>query len=221
MPPRANYPIVLAALVLAGSAFATHAQEKVPPRLAEDVVLSTKTPLGEASITLPADAEVKDFVEEGDEVVVRQGPFAATIPRTLLNFGAVVAATPEAPAPPVESAPAAVATTPEPVPSPSPTETASAAPWDNVLAEWQTFLPLAAAVVLGAYALFATLMLWRLRRRVAEKPSAPRPALPAVVTGDGNSIACPLCSKDIAVERLKSGRNRCPVCQGFFEVEKP
>lgn len=217
MTPPARSRILLGAIALQASLLVTHAQEKAPPRLAEDVVLSTKTPLGEASISLAEGSEVTDFSEEGDAVRLQQGPFTATVPRAQLDFGADVTVAPEAA--PVEDAPASPPPTPVPVANTA--EPVIASPWEDILAEWKTYLPIAAAVLLGVYALFVTLALSRLRRREAGKARTPRPALPAVVTGDGNSIACPLCGKDIAVERLKSGRNNCPVCRGAFEVERP
>ena len=213
---------MLAALVaaaLGASATKSAAQEGAPPRTAKDVVLSAKTPLGEASITLPADSAVTNYVEEGASILLRQGPFSANVPREQIIFATNTVTITNAPA---EAAPVTTdqaPPTPDPVPSVTPVNPATALV--NLPAEWETLWPLAVIALLGAYSLFATVALLRTRGRGAQDSSQPRPALPAVVTGDGNSIACPLCGKDIAVAKLKSGRNNCPVCRGAFVVERP
>lgn len=219
--PRATLPTVLIAIALRVSSPDGTAQEAIPPRTAEEVVLSTKTPLGEASIVLPANSAVTDYDEEGAMMLLRQGPFAARVPREEIIFVTNATAFTTAPEEPAPLAAEQAAPMPEPEQSINQTNPAPAAHWPDLPAEWKKHWPVAAIALLGSYSLFATFALLRTRGRRAQDSTRPRPVLPAVVTGNGHSIACPLCGKDIAVATLESGRNSCPACQGAFVVERP
>ncbi len=91
----------------------------------------------------------------------------------------------------------------------------------------------AAFGALAAYALFATIALLRRRRAATPATAASRnpkdapvvalpsqtKAKPAVVAAGGRAIACPLCGKNIPLEKVSQGRNSCPSCQGTFVGE--
>jgi hypothetical protein len=221
MLTRAPLLAVLTAAALGACSIDGVAQETAPPRTAQDIALSAKTPLGEASITLPADTEVTNYVEEGATILLRQGPFAAGVPTEQIIFTTNAPTTTNAPIEPPPVAAEQAAQTPNPAPSTTPTDPAAGPAWVKLPEEWKALWPFAVIALLAAYSLLATVALLRTRGRRTRDSTPSSPALPAVVTGDGNSIACPLCAKDIAVAKLQSGRNNCPACRGAFVVERP
>jgi len=198
------------------------------------ITLSTKTPLGDASIVLPAGATLEHFEVQGEKIKVWQGPFAAVVP-----LGAAASQ----PAPQENSQPSSptTATTPlpmqpaRPVPPPAApaavgaTNTASAA---RVLLQslsvenWPTWAMPAAVGALALYALFSTIAWMRSRRtksapttRTAHLPVIIMPkqsAKPAELKDNGRSIACPLCGAGIPVAKLSDGSNDCPSCRESF-----
>lgn len=137
------------------------AQETEPPTTAEDVILSTTTPLGEASIVLPAGTAVTVPLGEEEEVTLREGPFSTVIKRDQLAFPSP-SPTPEpasadsSPVPPDEAAstPAVSWTAAEPA--------SSAMAWPE---DWRTPVLAGAAILFGAYSVFTTSALVRRRRR--------------------------------------------------------
>ncbi|MEX1044802.1 MAG: hypothetical protein WEC73_01630 [Chthoniobacterales bacterium] len=197
------------------------AQEIAPPTAAREIILGTKTPLGEANISIAAGSTVTDFAEDGEMILIRRGPFHARVPRDQLVF--------PTPAPDPEPSPAAeVAPVPEAEPVTSaeaavaPPTSAGAAfwPWEEGwTGDWQRLWPTAAVGLLGLYSLAVTASLLRMRRRQATAPLPTVRTVKAVVTNEGRSIACPLCGKDIVVDDLKGGRNTCPECGGSFICE--
>ena len=137
------------------------AQETEPPTTAEDVILSTKTPLGEASIVLPAGTAVTVPIGDEQKVTLRQGPFSTVIGRDQLVFPAPSptpgpASADSSPVPPDEAAstPAVSWTAAEPM--------SSALPWPE---DWRTPVLAGAAILFGAYSVFTTAALIRRRRR--------------------------------------------------------
>lgn len=214
------------------------------PTAQQEIVLGTLTPLGEASITIPAGTVLTNQEQQGDKIRVWQGPFSATV-----SMEAVRTPQPPAETPTQESAPAdnpeesaQTASPPEtaaeqtpatPPPAPQP-PVVGAEPALAGLPDWA--VPAAGGALL-AYALFTTVALLRSRNR-AENKTAPvsegakketaapvvaiapkKNARPAVVSDGGRSIACPLCSKNIPLEKITKGRNVCPSCGGTFVGE--
>jgi hypothetical protein len=137
------------------------AQETEPPTTAEDVILTTNTPLGEASIVLPAGAAVTVPVGEEQEVVLREGPFHATVARGELVFPTP---TPTPVPTPANTPPAAEETEPtQPAVSwAEPDAMASLMPWPE---DWRVPALAGAAVLFGVYSVFATAALIRRRRK--------------------------------------------------------
>ncbi|MEY4299603.1 MAG: hypothetical protein RIR25_839 [Verrucomicrobiota bacterium] len=206
----------------------------------DPIILRTKTPLGDASIILPAGAPLKTFEVQGENIKVWQGPFTAVVPRAGAVAPPAETATPEnaptsaqaiaASAPP----PLPVATMPPPPAAPAP-RTATAADAASSLLQvltmenWKTWAMPAAVGALAAYALFSTVAWIGLRRRksapaagAAHLPVIIMPkktAQPAEVKEGGRAIACPLCSTGIPFEKLTGGRNACPSCHGDFVCE--
>lgn len=131
------------------------AQDATPsaPRITEvPVVLGTQTPLGEASITLPAGAALEDFEIAGDKVVVRQGPFHGEVPVSSTRL-------PEPPAPVIApAAVAAAAATPQESDPAPPARANLAGP---AIPAWLFPVLALAALAYGAY---ATACWLRLRR---------------------------------------------------------
>ena len=200
----------------------------------KDLLLSTKTPLGEATVTIPAGATITNYEMQGEQVKIRQGAFTAVVALADLQ-------TPPAPAPSPETSPtptpeATPASTPTPEPEPAATAApdpspASSAAAPNALPDW--LMP-AVFGTLVAYALFATIALLRPRggrkstatvrdRNTKDAPVVALPsqskAKPAVMAAGGRAIACPLCGKNIPLEKVSQGRNSCPSCQGTFVGE--
>jgi len=216
------------------------------PTAQQEIVLGTLTPLGEASITIPAGTVLTNQEKQGDKLRVWQGPFSATV-------GMVAVQTPQAPVETQaqDSAPAAnqeeaasaqatllsetvAGETPAAPPAAPPTPLVEA---ESALAGLPDWAVPAAGGALLAYALFTTVALLRSRNRAETKsspvsqeatkePAAPvvtiapkKNARPAVVSDGGRSIACPLCSKNIPLEKITKGRNVCPSCGGTFVGE--
>jgi hypothetical protein len=137
------------------------AQDTEPPTTAEDVILTTKTPLGEASIVLPAGAAVTVPFGEEEEVILREGPFHAAVAREDLVFPTP---TPTPVPTPANTPPAAEDTEPtQPAVSwDEPDAMASLMPWPE---DWRVPALAGAAVLFGVYSVFATAALIRRRRR--------------------------------------------------------
>ena len=226
----ALFPCFLVAL-----AAHTLAQNAVTNFIAsKDLPLSTKTPLGEATVVIPAGKAITNYEIQGEQVKIRQGAFTAVVALTDLQTSPTPAPSPEAsPTPTPEATPAS---TPTPEPEPSATEAPDASPASsaaepNGLPDW---LVPAAFGALAAYALFATIALLRPRggrrsiaagreRNTKDAPVVALPsqskAKPAVMAAGGRAIACPLCGKNIPLEKVSKGRNSCPSCHGAFVGE--
>lgn len=149
--------IALLTLPLLLAAFSpAQATDQPAARLTEvPVVLSTGTPLGQASITIPAGTELMSYETAGETVVVRQGPFHGEVPLASTRV-------PQPPAPVI--APAAVSAaaetasaTPPPTPAAPARSPASTIAWPSWL------LPLLTMATL-VYAICATGWWLRLRR---------------------------------------------------------
>lgn len=139
------------------------AQETELPTTAEDVILTTKTPLGEASIVLPAGATVTVPVGEEQEVVLREGPFHAAVEREHLVFPTPTpTATPVPAAVDVPSAAGEAESSQPAVSWNEPDAMASLMPWPE---DWRVPALAGAAVLFGVYSVFATAALIRRRRR--------------------------------------------------------
>jgi hypothetical protein len=197
------------------------AQETEPPTAAGEILLGTKTPLGEAIIAIPTGSTVGDFVEDGEMILIRRGPFHARVPRAQLVFPVREPDPETSPAP--EVAPAQeVAPDHNLQTAVAPRASAGAAlwPWEEGWSgDWQSLWPAAAVLLLGLYSLAVTAALLRRRRRDAVVALPTVRTVHAVVTNEGRSIACPLCGKDIVVDDLQGGRNTCPACRGSFICE--
>jgi hypothetical protein len=209
----------------------------------KDLVLSTKTPLGDATVTIPSGTAITNYEAQGGQVKIWQGPFTAVVATNDVQAEPVPTAKPDpSPAPSPEANPGIAApTAPQPAAAGPDVSAMEFPSMDNAgllpvispaLPDW--LLP-GAGGALVAYALFATIALLRTSRRRGETRhassahtgnEAPVIALPpetkakpAVVTHGGRAIACPLCGKEIAMEKVSKGRNRCPSCQGTYVVE--
>jgi hypothetical protein len=200
----------------------------------KDLLLSTKTPLGEAAVTIPAGTAITNYEMQGEQVKIRQGAFTAVV--ALADVQTAPTAAPSSEASPSLTPQATPASTPTPEPEPSATAApapspASSAATPNGLPDW--VMP-AAFGALAAYALFATIALLRPRggrkstanvrdRNTKDAPVVTLPsqskAKPAVMAAGGRAIACPLCGKNIPLEKVSKGRNSCPSCQGAFVGE--
>jgi hypothetical protein len=126
------------------------AQPAAPPTTAKDVLLTTMTPLGEAAIVRPAGSEVTEPAGADSEIMLQEGPFTARIDRTDLVF----------PTPPASPAPASDAARQlEGVAGGSQSDDMA---WQE---DWRILVPTGVAVLLGIYAIIATVALLRRRRR--------------------------------------------------------
>jgi len=156
--------VLLAAVAASGLAVPGRAEE--PPALtaARDLVLVTKTPLGEAAIVLPAGSLLTGAEEDGAEFVIRQGPFTARVPREEIAFPPVAAAesAPDGAGYPVTAGAPAID---EPVAEPIRPMAAPVWPWDERWdGDWASLWPAGALVALGAYSLATTIALVFRRR---------------------------------------------------------
>ena len=137
------------AVIACFTALPCPAQPAGSPVTANDTVLRTQTPLGEAAIVWPAGTVLTEPVGSGEEIPVRQGPFTARLDRSDIVFPS----TPAPPDPEPETRP------PEPDPAP---QGAQRPEW---LEDWRIVGPAGAAILLGLYSLVATVALVRERRR--------------------------------------------------------
>jgi len=214
---------VLLALICGNSLAQESAITSVAPTnfvTVETIALTTKTPLGDATIDIPAGTTLTNFEVQGDRVKVWQGPFVASVPMASL----------QKPAP--QSTP-----TPTPTPQATPVPGASTAPPSSALEETNaalrgvpSWLLPATVGALATYALLATAALVRARRRHSAPQTAPgQPPVvilppktlpsPAVVADGGRAIACPICGKNIPLHKVAKGPNHCPDCGGKFVGE--
>jgi len=236
-------PRVLSFAVAVAASVAQPAPSPSPTPLSlvanETITLVTKTPLGDASVQIAAGTALTNIEVQGDKVKIWQGPFGATV--NLAEVQPTAAQSAVTPEPAATPSPTSSPTpeTPEPSPTntpekPKPSATASTLPPGVItsataLPSW--VLP-AVCGALAAYGVLATLALLRSRRNSAAVPPAQVAAIapvvtlptkpvakPAVVADEGRSIACPLCGKSIALEKVVKGRNHCPSCEGKFVGE--
>jgi hypothetical protein len=220
-PRRTRVFTLLAAICCTTALTHLAAQEPEPPTAAGEILLGTKTPLGEATIAIPAGSTVGDYAEEGEMIIIRRGPFHARVPRAELVFPVREPDPEPSPTPEVVAA-EVVAPDQNPQTAFAPPTSAGAAlwPWEEGWSgDWQRLWPAAAVLLLGIYSLAVTAALLRRRRRDAVVALPAVRTVHAVVTNEGRSIACPLCGKDIVVDDLKGGRNTCPACRGSFICE--
>lgn len=127
------------------------AQPAGTPTTAKDILLTTKTPLGDAAIVRPAGSEVTEPVGSEGEIVLREGPFTARIDRADLVF----------PAPPAAASPAPLQDAAEE----SQTTVGDASTTVRWQEDWRILVPAGAALLLGIYSLIVTVALVRRRRR--------------------------------------------------------
>jgi hypothetical protein len=157
---RVARAVVLGGLLLLPVLAARGEEDPEAPRTAEEIVLRTTTPLGEAAIVWPAGTVLENFEEQDELILLQQGPFSATVSRDLIIFPE-----PE-PEPEVvleeEAEIATEAVQAVPAETPSPDVAATLATF--IPAEWRPWLPTAGVVLLGLYALWATVTLLRRRR---------------------------------------------------------
>jgi hypothetical protein len=142
------------------SALTCAAQPTGAPTTAKDVILKTKTPLGEAAIVWPAGSVLTEPVGPGEEIVVRKGPFTARLDRAEVVFPVAPVASGQTPdgvlLPAPESGPARQADLGNQGPHPA---------WFE---DWRVLGPAGAAVLLGLYSLAATAALVRGRRKTED-----------------------------------------------------
>jgi len=203
------------------------------------ITLSTKTPLGDASITLPAGAPLERFEIQGENIKVWQGPFTAVLPLTATTTQVARQPAPEKmlPSAPVAAATTAPTSAATPAPTPTAATPATAGAPDSAAAakallqslsleKWPVWSMPAALGALALYALFSTIAWLRSRRKnsAPRNRTAPLPVIimpkqsarPAEFKDDGRAITCPLCGDGIPVEKLRDGRNVCPSCRESF-----
>ena len=199
--------------------------------------LTTRTPLGEARIEIPAGTVIESYDVDGDWVRVRKGPFSGWVAFKETSL---------APQPNPEPTPEPT-TPPPPVPAtpPSTPKNIPARPADVVVCPTAALPPPRPSapchLFTGALAFLAaaTTLAWlSLRRRCAslaselekvraEKPL--RPEAPVISTPQkpgktslpepGSPVPCPLCGASLPADSLKFGKNSCPSCASSFLCE--
>ena len=193
-----------------------------PMEAAVPVVLTTRTPLGEARIDIPAGTPIETFEADGDWVRVRQGPFSGWVALKDTSLNPTPTPTPEP------------ASTPPPAePSPSPENVRSGVTSISASALDSPFVLPPPAVplhwALAFLAVTSTLAWMFLRRKCAllaselkklraEKPPA-AVTIPVPSAKPSPLFPCPLCRADLQVDSLTVGRNTCPACAETFICE--
>ena len=158
--PRRTAPILYLALCFPALSGASQQTER--PTTAKDVIMTTKTPLGEASIMIPAGTAVDDPGGEKQEILLREGPFSAVVKRHDLVFPVPSPTAPPGPDPTVASPTPEPASVSVPAVSWADPDAASGTTWP---ADWRILIPAAAAIFFGLYSIFATVALLRRRKR--------------------------------------------------------
>ena len=163
MIPRKRRITIALLLAVCVPVLTVAAQTPQKPATAKDVILSTKTPLGEASIVMPAGTEVDDPIGDEKEITLREGPFSAPVAREDLVF------------PPTTPSATAGKADANASPAPSPAATSQpAVSWNDPEAvtagprwfeDWRILVPAVAAALLGLYSIFATVALVRRPKR--------------------------------------------------------
>ncbi len=142
------------------SALPCAAQPIGAPTTANDVILKTKTPLGDAAIVWPAGSVLTEPVGTAEEIVVRQGPFTARLDRAEVVFPVAPVASGQAPD-------GALLSAPEPDPARQ-ADLGDKEPHPAWFKDWRVLGPAGAAVLLGLYSLATTAALVRGRRKAGD-----------------------------------------------------
>lgn len=194
--------------------------------LTESALLSTRTPVGEASIRLPAGTVTDISSVKGDWIQIRKAPFSGWIrtPGTTPDPGPPRVASLQGEAVKPLSSPTATPT-PSPEAKESPEKSRDPLPaW--VPAAWKDpRSPL--HLILLAYAGFASILLLILLVLVIRLHGSSKRGMhsPKVLSLGGRTpplpgfVDCPLCASPLAIESLRPGGNQCPNCEGSFECE--
>lgn len=221
-------PLSLQAAPQAGES----SQDQAPPppvTVRESIPLITKTPLGDAVVTIPPGTPVTVAETKGDWILVKKPPFSAWIRTCQTSLAPALTGTN-----PLSSVPVP----PQSVSSPSPSPHSPALPPKDVreigfrLPDW---IPSSLIVpgfpwhlLLLAYGGFASVLLLilfilflRLRLTAKEIQRTPQPvvSLEAKTPPLPGFVECPLCKAPLLIESLTTGENQCPTCSGRFECE--
>jgi hypothetical protein len=227
---------VLAALILAMATSlhssppaATSPQDpgdQAPVTVKESVLLSTKTPLGDAVVRIPAGTQVSIVETKEDWVLAKKPPFSAWI---RINQTSLAPARTESPSPSPTASPVSSST---PKPAPSAIPLADGRDVRFRLPEW---IP-SSLIIPGfpwhllflAYGGFATVLLLillglflRLKGTDSGAIKLPQPvvSLEAKTPPLPGFVECPLCRAPMLTESLSPGENQCPTCSGKFDCE--
>ena len=200
--------------------------DQAPVTVREPVLLSTKTPLGDAAVRIPTGTQISVAETKDDWVLVRKPPFSAWIK---ISQTSLAPARTESPLPAPTASPTLSSI---PLPAPSATPVADGRDVRFRLPEW---IP-SSLVIPGfpwhllflAYGGFATLLILillvlflRLRGsdRVVIRPPQPVVSLEAKTPPLPGFVECPLCRAPMLIESLSVGENHCPTCSGKFDCE--
>ena len=196
------------------------------------VTLSTRTPLGEARIEIPAGAAIESYDVSGDWVRLRKGPFSGWVALRDTSLAPRPTSQPS-PEPSASPLPANPPRSPDSIPTRQadavvcPTSVSSSSPT-------APGYPLTGALAfLAAAAVLAWLSLRRrcaslsseLEKLQAQKPpdapaiSAPEKPQKTSLPDPGSPVPCPLCGVPLPADSFKLGRNSCPTCAGSFVCE--
>ena len=225
--------VIVAGIIAVASASALVQAASGPMKAVVPVSLSTRTPLGEARIEIPAGTPMETFEAEGDWVRVRKGPFSGwvALKDTSLNPPSALApqvtpqAAPQA-TPEPTSTPAQAEPSPEKVRAAASADVPIAAPAASPSSEgvlFRMFFFLALAFTMAWLLLLrrkCAALASELEKLRAEKSavpiSAPDPAKKPPTADPVQTIPCPLCGEILTIDSLTRGRNACPACAGTF-----
>jgi hypothetical protein len=177
------------------------------------VVLTTRTPLGEAQVGFPSGTSLEACGSADGWIRVRRGPFSGWVELKDTDRNPVPVETP---------VPAAV---PSSTPAPAPPEAvpgglpAALENYRALLASVGLDLSAPAAFLVAILAFLAGLATlgWLRARRPVPAP-APAPA-PVPASSSGQTIPCPHCGAVLPVDSLRPGRMECASCKGAFVCE--
>jgi len=194
--------------------------------LRESVLLSTKTPLGDAVVRLATGTPVSIVETKGDWVLVKKPPFSAWVRNSQTSLAPSTSEAPSAlPTPSPE-----VTTNPATVSIPRPAKDARDVGFR--LPEWVPSLLIIPGfpwhIALLAYGglssiliLILLVLLLRQRRtgQATMKAAQPFVSLEVKTPPLPGFVECPLCNSPILIESLSIGENQCPNCSGRFDCE--
>ena len=210
-----------------------------PMESAVPVVLTTRTPLGEARIEIPAGTPIETFEADGDWVSVHQGPFSGWVALKDTSLNPAPTPEPASTPPPVEPGSSDSSRGAETAekngfrgePSPPPDHVRAGVTVIPVFTS--PFVPAPPSLPLYwalAFLAVTSTLAWMLLRRKCDqltselkKLRAEKPLPAATIPGPSDKSSpffpCPLCRANLLIDSLKIGRNTCPSCAQAFICE--